>query len=218
MNFRTIALLSLFVFALSPLVWAQQESPAGGNWVQFDGQTDYAAASDSATLKMDKQPGLSIEAWIFPEAWPQAPAERDEFTFAVVAEKPGSYGLGLIAERTSSGAVKTGFAFYLNDRILTWTSPLFALQQWYHLAGAFDNSRDTIGFFVDGDDFISTNPFKENPRNMPFEFSVGKPTADIDEYFKGQLDELRISNVARYDRKFVPQKQAFEVDQNTLAL
>lgn len=71
---------------------------------------------------------------------------------------------------------------------------------------------------MDGDEFIFDAPFKENPRHTSYEFRVGKPTFEVDDFFKGQLDELRISNVARYKSQFVPQRAAFAADTNTLAL
>ena len=83
------------------------------------------------------------------------------------------------------------------------------LQQRVHVAGVCDKSEFRI--YVDGK--LACNPGSTvGSRFRPRE---GLPT--IGEYFRGTIDELRVSKVARYFQEFTP-PQRHEPDANTFAL
>ena len=99
----------------------------------------------------------------------------------------------------------------------TW-SP--SADTWYHIAIARDSSSD-LRFFVDGTELGSAT-------NVTATFYQSSAALAIANYlnsgaggttpFKGYMDELRISKVARYTGTFTRSTTAFKDDVNTVLL
>jgi Concanavalin A-like lectin/glucanases superfamily len=88
-----------------------------------------------------------------------------------------------------------------------------------HIAGVYDGQN--VNLFIDGK-LQPDSATTINPHNASiFDFMVG---ADPDrqgkphQFFKGTIDEVRISKVARYHESFKPAKEKFEPDASTLVL
>lgn len=56
------------------------------------------------------------------------------------------------------------------------------------------------------------------PASSTGAFGIGEAADAIAEYFNGLIDEVRISNVARYTASFAPSTVNFAPDANTVAL
>ncbi|MGI8977760.1 MAG: protein kinase domain-containing protein [Pirellulaceae bacterium] len=120
------------------------------------------------------------------------------------------------------------------NSIFTYQSSL-PLEQVVHLAGVYDGR--TIHFFVDGkldpekkayeisngearaagEDFALSSQYASNPTFVGFGYRRDDKQQTLFGVFHGVIDEVRISNVARYDKDFTP-KTRFETDKDTLAL
>jgi hypothetical protein len=93
------------------------------------------------------------------------------------------------------------------------------LNRQVHVAGVYDGQN--VRIFIDGKlqpgTDMTTNPHKASV----FDFMVG---ADPNgqgmphQFFKGTIDEVRISKVARYQEDFEPAKEKFKSDADTLVL
>lgn len=88
-----------------------------------------------------------------------------------------------------------------------------------HVAAVYDGKD--VCLFIDGklqsDSGFTIHPHKASP----FDFMVGAdpdPQGKPHQFFKGIIDEVRISKVARYRKDFTPSKDKFASDPSTLVL
>jgi hypothetical protein len=89
---------------------------------------------------------------------------------------------------------------------------------WTHVAVSIDNTN-TGRIFINGV-LQGTATFNLRPASLgnTTQNYLGKSQFLPDPYFNGVIDELRISNVARYTSSFTPQTTEFTTDANTVAL
>jgi len=85
---------------------------------------------------------------------------------------------------------------------------------WIHYAVVRDSG--TVDVYKDGTSVASTSATGDIDSSYYIRF--GDFTAAWSSYFDGYLDEIRISNVARYDGTFTPETTAFTTDSNTMFL
>lgn len=98
-----------------------------------------------------------------------------------------------------------------------YAKALLTVGKWYHLTVI--KKQTTITFFIDG----RTTPNIIGPENLiqstePIAIGFNKYNAVVNYYFNGQIDELRISNTARYDKQFTVPPKPLKNDASTLAL
>jgi glucose/arabinose dehydrogenase len=91
-----------------------------------------------------------------------------------------------------------------------------ALNVWHHIAVTRDAANVTR-IFINGV-LRNTMTGTAAPTSSPGVFTMGMAADAATEFFPGLLDEVRISNVARYTASFTPQTTAFVTDANTVAL
>lgn len=192
------------------------DATAGGYWLELDGVDDYIQATNSASLNVgdESSESLTIEAWVYPRSWPESNVSK---TLASIAGKPGSYTLAL---RYDPGDQQNprGFMFIAGERGIGASSSEYEPDRWYHIAGVFNNITNTIAIYVNGEESSDDSPFVGNLPTSPEDFLVGKPTIDGFEYLHGRIDELRISNVPRYQGNFDSPTERFTTDTDTRAL
>lgn len=147
-----------------------------GNAVQFTKLSygEVANHPDFALMQM------TLQAWVKPEANQRIDAQ--------IISKQGSYGLAL----PRNDAMK--FYFWHMDRVVEPKEP-FAAGRWVHLCATFDGAIRR--FYRDGLRIASitspTPPKTDDPvRIGALEGTVG----DVQRYFQGAIDELRIYNRA----------------------
>jgi hypothetical protein len=87
---------------------------------------------------------------------------------------------------------------------------------WHHVAVVKDTSNDLIRLYVDGTQEASQE-FTDGETSNDHVLGVGGE--HWDRYFNGLVDEIRISDIARYTTtSFTPQTTAFSTDGNTVGL
>ena len=94
----------------------------------------------------------------------------------------------------------------------------FPKDTWTHIAISVDNTntgRIFIGGVLQGSATFTLRPAALGNTNANY---LGKSQFLPDPYFNGGIDELRISNIARYTSNFTPQTSQFSTDANTVAL
>jgi hypothetical protein len=104
-----------------------------------------------------------------------------------------------------------------NSRTALSTTPI-SLNQWTHIAGVFDGSAYRV--FMDG---VLVSPVIEGPPphssgTYPIEIGGGKCCPSFNSTMNGMIDEVRVSDVARYSTNFTPPIKEFMPDANTLIL
>ncbi|HUQ71135.1 MAG TPA: family 16 glycoside hydrolase, partial [Planctomycetaceae bacterium] len=112
----------------------------------------------------------------------------------------------------------TSWGFAYSDRAFGRGSLVASMQSWAidkpsHVAVAIDGPN--WKFFIDGG-LWRHGTMRDAPSNSAKPFFMGRHPV-LGGYFHGVIDEVRISNVARYTENFTPAER-FEPDEHTLAL
>ncbi|MGE3172800.1 MAG: LamG-like jellyroll fold domain-containing protein [Planctomycetota bacterium] len=172
--------------------------------LHLDGQGDSCVRVDDALLTLPDGP-LTVEAWL----------RGDDLSGrrAVVAKTETSE-FGLFA---SDG--KLSFLVFVGGdyAIAGSDGPVLEPGRWHHVAGVFDGS--TARVFLDGAPLAEV-PTAGRRRTNAHPLLIG---ADPDRRgaptspFRGQLDEVRVSTVARYRAAFTPARR-FAADDDTALL
>jgi hypothetical protein len=160
--------------------------------------------------------------------WHGASAGTIEFWFRLNSTVP--FAQGLISQCTQSSA--NGFQIltvsnqlYWYENItgqLIWNSTL-TTGVWYHIA-VVKESSSTVKIYVDGtlrftDSTSSGFTDSTNDFWIGRGYGISSGQFDATRYeLNGWIDELRISNTARYTSNFTPSTTAFVNDANTLLL
>ncbi len=161
--------------------------------LEFDGIDDIVEIPDSASL--DFSASFTIEFWM---RSPGTGAGQD----LIIDKSHGTDGSTgwFFQSRPGVGIVDFGMGNGATFPLVSSTSDLFD-DEWHHLAGTYDGN--TIEFFVDGvsQGTIVAGTYSDNASPV----RMGN-TASISRYFKGHLDEVRISDAVLLpsDFLFVP--------------
>lgn len=190
--------------------------PLGGA-LQFDGVNDLVRIPDSSSL--DLSTGATIEFWCKP-IYPSPPVRNGQ---RIVNKGDGqagntdrAYEIELLQPEHPNGR---GFvsAFFLGSD--TYTAPFTPYQwvsgTWVHFASTFSLAASEVRTYVNGQLAVVTQTAAGLAiRNSSYPLNIGA-YQEPGLYFSGQLDEVRIWNIARsacdieanYDRQVDPNTQ-----------
>lgn len=180
MKIVRIVLLAL-TFALITMTYAAAQS---GNALDFNGSTDYVEVPYDAALNPSE---FTIEAWARVEG-------GNGYFRSVITSRNGSPESGFIIYATSGN-----FWSFWTGNGSPWynlNGPAITLNAWTHVAATY--SAGTMEFFINGSS-VGTLPapnFAVNP-NRPLRIGAGVTENPINYFFNGQIDEVRVWNVAR---------------------
>lgn len=192
---------------------ATVQSKFGATSAYFDGTGDYLEISKSADLTLTSQSTWTIEMWV---------------RFANVGVLRG-----LICQQTGGNVNNYGWGLYrdASNRLLWysgggtfvttsgWTS---AANTWYHVAVVRNGT--SLKMFVDGTQYYTTSSYSnstDSAANIVIGFArdyASNLWSTVIFYQSGYIDELRISNSARYTANFTAPTSAFTNDANTVLL
>lgn len=163
------------------------------NAFYFDGDT-YIEIPDNESLDITDQ--LTLEAWIYFEVGgtdnPRIVAKQGYSWI----HSDNSYGLWTemlpdTNERLVAFSITTDD---IENHLLLSKTKIYK-KTWYHVAGVYDGNFMKI--FINGKlDTSMAVTGKINKTSIPV--TIGRKYSPYD-YFKGMIDEVRISNIARYD-------------------
>jgi len=74
----------------------------------------------------------------------------------------------------------------------SWGTTILSTGQWYHVVYTSDNSAKASKFYINGNDVTEGNPRENKDKGGPMGIANYN-----DDYFKGIIDEVRISDTAR---------------------
>ncbi len=192
------------------LIAYSQDKP-GTSSIVFDGSSDELSVADSSDWDLSNQP-FTWELWVNPtdtgaSTWPtiveqyQSSTER---TYLRIERQSGEDRYEF--EIDSSGT---------NFEVVSDGAPNYG--SWEHIAVC--RVGDVFTMYVDGVAQSSpiTNSLTVNARSAPL--AMGKwGGGNTDGDYQGYMDEIRVSDVARYTTGFTPQTTQFTSDANTMLL
>jgi hypothetical protein len=184
---------------------------------QFDGTGDYLYVDDSSTFKLgDTSASWTIEFWI---RLTSAAAD-----YIVIDHRASTMANGGFSFYTDVSAGGVGF-----DRSngTTWSAALQdptqnTLDTWYHYAVVQDGGS-TLKMYRDGTEVDSTTTLMDDDSGTYINWFIGGGYNNAGshsnaQYMNGYLDEIRVSDTARYTSAFTPSTTAFTNDANTMLL
>lgn len=191
--------------------WAKaQTNPLLGNspsGLEFDGVDDYV---NMPSLTCDTSKPYTLEGWV-------APASASGHAHILVLHSPTT------ASIQQSDSSFHGLRLHNGEmQMLHPQSDPPVSGQPYHLALVWDGTRQQL--FVDGKG--TSNETKGSANQCGISGALlgcvwlNDPPSGMKYFFGGKIDEVRVSNVARYRENFTPPSRGtrFTSDQNTLAL
>ncbi len=197
-----------------------------GNALEFDGVDDYVMVSDSSSLRMPST-ALTVEAWIYFPASSPGPIQLMIRKWIDADGGWPSYVLATTADNKIYGAVTNKEL----QQEPTWTTTqtindMGIEDKWASVAFTWkkENITGTDGrILVNGINEATTfdargysEAFTIGYGDYPLYFArEADSSAFSSNYFKGALDEIRISNIARSSFQFVAPPSA---DTNTVGL
>jgi hypothetical protein len=203
--------------AVFSIVAASQ--PALKGVLVLDGEDDYAEAADQAELDVGTEPAssLTVEAWVNYRA----------FDRGGIVVHPGSLSLSMwVDEYSHPWLYCFSFAGYTPGASQPYAlqschSPAPASNDWHHIAAVVDGSLGQLTLYLDGEKdgqmAFPTTGLVDSAEPL----LVGANIMFTGEwtYFAGLIDEVRISDIARYsgDSPGLP-PGPFLCDTNTRAL
>lgn len=165
------------------------------------GAIRYSGGKGSA-LSFDGNDSLVLPSHVLPqsgpftlEAWIYSYATHYRSLFI-----GNPYGTGVYVDFNPNGQIS--YARNSSNNSLSSFSP----NQWIHFAFVYDGTN--IYIFKNG---VKNNPVASSGNLSTSSFTIYGPAG-------GLIDEVRISNIARYTSNFTPQTTPFEPDENTVLL
>lgn len=174
----------------------------GSTGLTFDGGNDYLTHSTLLPNSSD----FTCEGFFY---------VKDTTTYPTIfsTRTGGSNGIFLEASGTDNRlilSVGNGSLLFQSFSTLTFTR-----NAWHHFAVC--RSGSNFYAFVDGTLYCSGSSSSSiTNQTHCFGYDLGNQTAQV--FFAGNMDEIRISNIARYTANFTPPTSAFTPDANTISL
>jgi len=187
------------------------QSKFGGASALFDGTGDYVRSPAGSQWDFGTS-SFTIEYWIRFNVAPTLYVPIALRTSASILN--GEWWCEITnAEKKMYWGFKNqaGTQFYVN---LALAGTAFATGQWYHIA--LVNNAGTAQMYVDGTATGATTALSGSFGISTTDLWVGAGAGAYS--VNGWMDEIRISNTARYTANFTPSTTAFVNDENTLLL
>ena len=188
----------------------------GDSSIKFDGTEDFLLSADSSDWDFcgSTSGGFTLEFWvrledhtgyneIITRGSDPSTANPDENVWTVIHDHGN--GLKFACYILNSTLVATGFGGEITDN------------DWHHVAVVRDGSDYEV--FKDGTSVATTTDTDTGTLDGPLCIGGRRQTDGTIRFdFDGYLDEIRISDTARYTGSFAPSTTAFTTDSNTLLL
>ena len=168
---------------------------------QFDGSGDLLR-----TTSLPLGDNFTVECWVYP-----TDSSGNNSVWS------NEWGTGtpilLTYSHVSHGATKFGVYWGTGSENIITGSGTHALNDWYHVA--LVRSAGTITMYIDGS---SEGTSSQSAEVTNTDFVVGAVYTTGTQTWNGYIDELRVSDIARYTDDFTTTTTAFTDDDNTMLL
>ncbi len=155
------------------------------NALSFDGSNDYINVPYNATLNLSQD--FTIETWLYPTSFN---SYRSFINRGDINNPDYQYWIGFFGSRLYFD-FKVGNVYYDLTSAATFTT-----NEWMHVAIVYNQILKQVTFYVNGD-FLESKTFAlEIPDDSNAPLRIGGDN-EWNQYFPGQMDEVRIWNVVR---------------------
>jgi len=188
MNRILIILLVLIITTITPPAFAVNRV------LNLDGDGDYVEIADSESLNSINSQ-VTMEAWIkvtaLPNLWPSIIYKGDE-----LASNSSNKSYSLCLKNPGSPILLTSVPS--NQELIYLFSPegLIAFNTWCHVAGIIDGKTGVMKILINGSE-VANGSFGKDIRCSSLPLRIGWTHEKGDCAFAGQIDEVRIWNIAR---------------------
>ncbi len=173
---------------------AWQTSSRFGTGLLFDGVNDYVTFPDA--------PALSIPGSFTVEAWIQRHFPTSGYD-SIVVKGGGGNARNYRVFLHTNGQVRFFWDNTSNAKQETLSATAITDTAWHHIACVYDASLGENRIYIDG--VLDKRETKSGtPGTNTDPVYVGAYTKYGEDDFSGQIDEVRISSVARYSSNFTP--------------
>jgi uncharacterized repeat protein (TIGR03803 family) len=150
----------------------------------FTSGQDFVLIGDTASLSVNSQ--VSMEAWIYPSGSGSSPLG------GTIINKEGEY----VIARFPDGTIQWGIANTNPGWRFINSGGIAPLNQWTHIAFTYDGSLAKT--FVNGTliNSIPANGLINDAFLPDSNFRIGGRHSSVNQYFEGNIDEVRVWNVA----------------------
>jgi hypothetical protein len=160
--------------------------------LNFDGIDDFVHVGGSPSLNIENQ--ITIEAWIFIHN----NIKIGEDISGIIDRGPELFNHGGYYLRMGAKTVTLGLSYPYKE---TFSDSDLVTSQWYYIAATYDN--DSVRIFINGALNKSAGLGQNNldKWNDTSRLTIGveafQPPVYTGHFFKGKIDEIRISRIAR---------------------
>jgi choice-of-anchor A domain-containing protein len=158
--------------------------------LHFDGVNDQVVVPNSASVNISKT--ITLESWI-------KPTNSSRLIQSVLSKSTKKVNTGYIFPRTDDGWQNLTFYLHVNNAWEQMIVPYPALNEWHHVAATYDGyyMRIYIDGLLQGAKLIAAGgDITVNANDLMIGQQGGFTDPGIEEYFQGDLEELRIWNRA----------------------
>ena len=178
-------------------------APTNKSIINFDGTGDYFTVPPSSDFSF----GTGSYTW---EAWVYMNPGATGADFFWDQRKDQSNGIYVLWRDT--GLIETG----TGDPPVQSSTDAVVHGQWYHVA-VVRNGSSAITIYVNGIS-VGTGTLSTDIDTSSTANYIGSGQAAPENPLNGKMDQVRISNIARYTSAFTPPTEPFTTDANTMLL
>ena len=187
------------------------QSKFGGASAYFDGTGDALTIEHNGSMRFGTS-DFTIEFWYRPNSRVQS--------YPVIFTNKNGFDAGNIVFHDRHNAVQSYLTIWIYN--LSNSSPIFTATTatvngtWYHIA--LTRSGTSLKLFVngtqEGSTYTTSADIDVGAGSIPYYVSYPGSSSE----YNGWVDEIRVSNTARYTANFTPATLPFNNDDNTLLL
>jgi len=184
----------------------------GSSSIKFDGTGDYLSLADSADWNIFGSGNWTTETWVKLDNHSQA-----EHLFGQYEDGSNKWEISHNGAGSNNGlefGLKSGGSWVISSSYASSGSGEITDTDWHHVA--LVKNSNTYTLYLDGTALDNTVTDTDTD-DISGPLSIGQNGAN-GSYLTGYMDEIRISDTARYTSSFTPSTTAFTADSNTKLL
>lgn len=162
--------------------------------------SQYLSISDGSQTGLDVTGDLTIESWVKVETAPSSQI----YAIASKYDSPGNQRSYVLYYRDVSGTKRLYFAASSNGQgggaVERYVDTSLGTGTWHHVAVVYTASGGTADFYVDGTQ-VGSQQTGYNTSIHSGSAMVEIGSTEVDHYFDGILDDVRIWNIARTNQE-----------------